>query len=244
MSLADREVDAGERADLAVRFRQAPDPDRGMDDFGGTGHERENLEEPSYPGNRTSRVRRLSLSFGSMADRDPLRIAIGGRMQVGKTTAADWLVKRHGFVKYALATPIKQIAKAGFGWDGAKDARGRRLLQEVGTVGRNYAADLWLDRFAERLAAEAPPRAVIDDLRLAREAEYLERLGFACVLVTRPAELIPPVEGGLDTTGHETETEMEGVDVHAMLDNAGSFEDLHARLDRLVADLAVAPSPR
>jgi len=176
-------------------------------------------------------------------DRVPLRIAIGGRMRVGKTTAADWLVERHGFVKYALATPIKEIAERDFGWDGEKDARGRRLLQEVGTVGRNYDRDLWLDRFAASLAADDPPRAVVDDLRLAREAEVLRRLGFACVLVTRPAELIPRLEGGGDTAGHETETEIEGVDVQAVIDNAATFDDLHDRLDRLVAGLEAARTP-
>jgi dephospho-CoA kinase len=170
-------------------------------------------------------------------DRIPLRIAIGGRMQVGKTTAADRLVDRHGFVKYALATPIKEIATSDFGWDGRKDARGRRLLQEVGTVGRHYDRDLWLDRFAGRLAAENPPRAVIDDLRLVREEEYLRRLGFVCVLVTRPARLIPAAAGAGDTSGHETETEIGQVDVDAQIDNSGTFEDLYERLDRLLADL-------
>lgn len=173
----------------------------------------------------------------------PLRIAIGGRMQVGKTTAADWLVERHGFVKYALASPIKEIARRDFGWDGAKDARGRRLLQEVGTVGRNYDPDLWLDRFAARLAAEDPSRAVVDDLRLAREVDYLERHGFAAVLVTRPPALIPPVPGGTDAAGHETETEIETVDVVATIENAGTFEALHEGLDRLVAGLEAARSP-
>jgi hypothetical protein len=174
--------------------------------------------------------------------RHPLRVAIGGRMQVGKTTAADRLVARHGFVKYALAGPIKEIARTGFGWDGRKDARGRRLLQEIGTVGRNYAPDLWLDRFAARLAAEVPERAVIDDLRLAREAEFLRRLGFVCVLVTRPAEAIPALHGGADTAGHETETEIEGVGVDAEIDNSGTFADLYERLDRLVTELETVPA--
>lgn len=163
-------------------------------------------------------------------------------MQVGKTTAADRLVDRHGFVKYALAAPIKELARAGFGWDGRKDARGRRLLQEIGTVGRNYAPDLWLDRFAARMAAEAPARAVIDDLRLAREAEFLRRLGFVCVLVTRPADRIPALPGGADTAGHETETEIERVGVDAEIDNASSFAALYERLDRLVAELEAVPA--
>lgn len=158
-------------------------------------------------------------------------------MQVGKTTAAGRLVDRHGFVPYALATPIKEIARSDFGWDDRKDARGRRLLQEIGTVGRHYDRDLWLNRFAVRLAADDPPRAVIDDLRLAREEEFLKRLGFFCVLVTRPARLIGAAEGSGATTEHETETEIGQVDVDAQVDNAGTFEDLYERLDRLVADL-------
>lgn len=174
----------------------------------------------------------------SMSAAAPLRIAIGGRMQVGKTTAADRLAERHGFAKYALAAPIKEIARADFGWDGQKDARGRRLLQEVGTVGRNYRGDIWLARFAERLAAERPPRAVVDDLRLEREEEYLRGLGFVCVVVTRPAGLIPPIEGTEGARGHETETEIDRLGADVEIVNAGSFEELYERLDRLVADLA------
>lgn len=166
-----------------------------------------------------------------------LRIAIGGRMQVGKTTAADRLVAVHGFRKYALAAPIKEIARTDFGWDGRKDARGRRLLQEIGTVGRHYDRDIWLDRFAAALAADEPPRAVVDDLRLAREEEYLRRLGFVCVLVTRPERLIPAMPEGGGTAGHETETEIGQVDVDAEIDNSGTFEELYERLDRLVVEL-------
>ena len=163
-------------------------------------------------------------------------------MQVGKTTAADRLVARHGFVKYALADPIKEIARTGFGWDGRKDARGRRLLQEIGTVGRHYDPDLWLDRFAARLRAEAPVRAVVDDLRLAREGAFLRRLGFACVLVTRPPELVPAAVGDEGTADHETETEIDRLEAEARIANAGKFEELYARLDRLVAELGAVPA--
>jgi hypothetical protein len=174
------------------------------------------------------------------AVRAPLRIAIGGRMQVGKTTAADRLVARHGFAKYALAAPIKEIARSDFGWDGRKDARGRRLLQEIGTVGRHYDRDIWLDRFAAALAADDPSRAVVDDLRLAREEEYLRQLGFACILVTRPEQSIPAVPESGETAGHETETEIDQLDVDAVIDNSDTFEGLYERLDRLVAELEAA----
>ena len=161
-------------------------------------------------------------------------------MQVGKTTAADHLVLRHGFSKYALADPIKQIARRDFDWDGEKDDRGRRLLQEIGTVGRNYDGDLWLRRLAERLEDDAPPRAVVDDVRLAREVAFLEALGFTIARIERPAHRIAAATSD-DRARHETETELDGVAFDVTLDNSGTFDELFARLDRIVAGLGPAP---
>lgn len=157
-------------------------------------------------------------------------------MQVGKTTAADYLVARHGFQKDALADPIKRIATEAFGWDGAKDERGRRLLQEVGTIGRNYGPDLWLDRFAARLAGEAWGRVVVDDVRLAREVDYLERLGFTCVRITRGPELVSAPAGSARHL-HETEAELDQVGFTHSIDNSGTFAELFARVDALLAQL-------
>lgn len=158
-------------------------------------------------------------------------------MQVGKTTAADHLVERHRFVKYALADPIKEFARLGFGWDGVKDDRGRRLLQEVGDVGRHYDPDLWLDRFAARLEADRPARAVVDDVRLEREVEYLRSMGFFVALVVRPPEQIPTLATDVGRRAHATETGLEGVELDATLDNSTTFEALHDRLDALVETL-------
>lgn len=157
-------------------------------------------------------------------------------MQVGKTTCADHLVRRYGFVKHALADPIKEIARESFGWDGSKNVRGRRLLQELGTVGRHYDPDIWLDRLAGKLRATDPVDVVVDDLRLAREVAYLERAGFTCVLVTRRRELVARTS---DTgrARHETETGLDQLDFEWVVDNAGTFEDLYARLDRIVLAL-------
>lgn len=166
----------------------------------------------------------------------PLRVAIGGRMQVGKTTAAMHLVERHGFERLALADPIKDIARREFGWDGAKDARGRRLLQEVGDVGRNYAPDVWLERLAVRVAAAPAARLVVDDLRLAPEAEFLRGLGFATALVVRPPELVP-AQPGADSGRHATETGLDAARLDREIDNGGTFEELYARLDDWVAEL-------
>jgi dephospho-CoA kinase len=165
-----------------------------------------------------------------------MRVAFAGKMQVGKTTAADYLVRRHGFVKYALADPIKEIAIAGFGWDGAKDERGRRLLQEIGTVGRNYDPEVWLVPLAARLEREDPPRVVVDDVRLAREVAFLEPRGFTVVRIDRPIDLVSG-RSSVDRKSHETETELDQVRFELTIDNAGTLDELFARLDALVTSL-------
>ncbi len=169
-------------------------------------------------------------------------IAFGGRMQVGKTTAADRLVAVYGFEKDALAAPIKAIASGSFEWDGRKDARGRRLLQELGTVGRHYDPEIWLKRLAHRILERRPARLVVDDLRLAREAAYLERLGFIRVRITRPPGLVPSLaEGAPD---HETETEMEEAELDFVIANDGTFDELYARLDAFMERLGISNGGR
>lgn len=165
-----------------------------------------------------------------------LRIGLAGKMQVGKTTAADYLVHRHGFVKYALADPIKEIASQAFGWDGAKDDRGRRLLQQIGTVGRAYDREMWLRRLSGRLRSEEPRRAVVDDVRLAHEVAFLEARGFLLARIVRPPELIPSL-ASVDRGRHETETELDAIPIDVTIDNSGTFQEMYARLDELVSRL-------
>lgn len=168
-------------------------------------------------------------------------------MQVGKTTAADYLVRRYGFVKFALADPIKTIARDGFGWDGAKDEAGRRLLQEIGTVGRAYRAEIWLERLATRLAAPLvdgrAARVVVDDVRLDLEAAWLARHGFVVVVIERPPALIETLPSGAARHAHETETELAQVPGATRIANAGTFEELYARLDALLGPATASGSP-
>lgn len=176
-------------------------------------------------------------------------------MQVGKTTCADYLVERHGYARYALADPIKEVARSYFGWDGAKDERGRRLLQQIGSTGRAYDPALWLKRFdawlagrnareetpgsrGDRDAALATLRAergpvVVDDLRLLAEAEHLRRRGFHVVLVQRPGRAA--TEDSLSR--HETETELAHADPDLVIVNDGTIGDLHAKLEDALARL-------
>ena len=97
-----------------------------------------------------------------------MRLIIGfcGLPRVGKDTAADWLVEKHGFTKFHPADAVKEMALiinpyvlggtrlaefvAEFGWDEAKYRwhEVRRLLQVIGTeAGRDFFhPGTWVDR--------------------------------------------------------------------------------------------------
>jgi len=72
-------------------------------------------------------------------------IGITGLARSGKDTVADMLVGQYGFYKIGMADPIYKIAREYYGWDGQKDDRGRKLLQDIGTIGREYNENVWVN---------------------------------------------------------------------------------------------------
>jgi len=82
---------------------------------------------------------------------------IAGRMFSGKSTVAKelWttLFCQNDSLTFTsikicrFAEGVKQVARDGFGWDGVKDEKGRRLLQVVGTeCGRDYNKNIWAEK--------------------------------------------------------------------------------------------------
>jgi hypothetical protein len=173
------------------------------------------------------------MSETSARPADLPHVAIGGRMQVGKTTCANHLVSRYGYARYALAEPIKELAQREFGWDGRKDDRGRRLLQEIGSAARAYDHGIWLRRFEEWFSARGATPVVIDDVRLPSEADFFREKGFLTILVLRPGFSLPLADPALRE--HETERELEPSQLDLVITNAGTIADLHRAVDEALA---------
>jgi len=118
-----------------------------------------------------------------MRTRKTVVILISGKAGSGKTTVANMLKTRlDGFegittFRYSLASPIKFMAKAYFGWDGEKDDRGRKLLQDVGKVGREYDINIWVRHLLQQMDKQAGLLpfnfVVVDDWRFENESKYL-----------------------------------------------------------------------
>ena len=56
-------------------------------------------------------------------------IGLSGKKRVGKDTVGHWLEIKHEFTRVSFAELLKKQAKRD-GWNGKKDEKGRKLLQD------------------------------------------------------------------------------------------------------------------
>jgi hypothetical protein len=154
-------------------------------------------------------------------------IGLVGNAGVGKDTAAE-VFFRAGFDRVAFADPIKMLAVQHFGWNGVKDERGRKLLQDIGMAGRAYDPDNWIRHMRWRNPIRYGKPAIITDVRFENEAQWIRRQGGKLVKIVRPD--IPVLQ-------HLSETEQKSIACHYEVVNAGTVQDLHTLVEELIAQL-------
>lgn len=105
-------------------------------------------------------------------------ILFSGKAGTGKTTSANILkslVDDHFILVDidSFARGVKEAATK-LGWDGNKDATGRKLLQDVGREGRERDPNTWVDQVISRSLHPIPKDVVIiDDWRYPNELKRL-----------------------------------------------------------------------
>jgi hypothetical protein len=154
-------------------------------------------------------------------------IGFGGPIGAGKNTAATiasniLAAHQQRVIEVAFADEVKRIASECFGWDGVKDAAGRRLLQVIGTeAGRAYNPTIWVETLIARLYTVVSNRAIvlITDCRFPNEVDFVNRHGVSVLLTDRTTTN----EGIVD---HASETSLGTCDWRVIMSNGGTLEDL------------------
>lgn len=181
-------------------------------------------------------------------------LGLTGYKGVGKTTASDYLIEKHGFIRHnfkdSLIAEIKQnfpdllqeILKREYS-EGhgivdiddlfrVKPPLMRTLMQNYGTeVRRKDNTNYWTDKWKQRLrllsVIEPGKHIVVDDCRFLNEAEAIKKMGGIIVRLTRP----DIADGGT----HVSETEQNAIAYdYTMECPQGQPEAIHAELDKLV----------
>jgi hypothetical protein len=200
------------------------------------------------------------------------KIAISGKANSGKNTAAHLIADKfceyiEEYTMLAFADPIKEMALLMFPWANKKCLYGpsklrnniiphaankqgepltyRQALIDMGTLGRSYKSDIWVDVLADRikkspdrdfiyqqpLVFPAPPidktLLLITDLRFVNEMEYLKSEGFFIIRLLRDTDQI---------INHGTETEQEKIrddEFNLIIDNNSTLENLTKQIDQI-----------
>ena len=163
-------------------------------------------------------------------------IGIVGRAGAGKTTAAEYLVKRYGFTRLSYAAPIKNIAKHYFGVTQEeitnKGHDARRILQSLGELLIGIDPD-WLIKCMIGSILDTDGDIVIDDIRRENEAELLRMNGGTIVrLVCQGAPEILTDEQKAHTTEKGSDNIQEDI---AITEAYGNLEGLRHHMDNLAA---------
>jgi hypothetical protein len=171
-------------------------------------------------------------------------IGLTGYAGSGKDTVAEFLVKEHGFVRYAFADKMREalerlnpfVSDCGLSledilanetWDEAKRhyPEVRELLQRFGTeVGRTmFGEDFWINLAYKQWRADGFHKdAVFTDVRFPNEGEWIMKMGGVLCRVDRPG--VGPVNG------HSSESQKFGPGIPVIANNGG--------LDNLQAEVA------
>lgn len=185
-------------------------------------------------------------------------VGILGNARVGKDTMADYLVRRHGFKKMALADPMKELCQRLFSFSDSQlwgserdlpDSRYRRAdgepltprfaLQTLGTEwGRRCDPEVWVRRLLWRYndlhpGWGEPTNVAVADLRFANEVRAVKAAGGRIVRVYRPGCDGSTLAG---VPGHVSEEEQKSIpdsECHHIIHNDGSLDEYHAKIEAL-----------
>ena len=165
-------------------------------------------------------------------------IAISGHAQNGKDTAATMLtdIIRQDYAEDSTsrilvthyADLVKYVCRTFFGWDGLKDAKGRTLLQYVGTdVVRTEEPEFWVSFIIKMLKffGQHWDWVIIPDTRFPNEIQTLRDNGFDVVhmRIERPG-----YDSGLtdEQKNHPSETALDDTVPDILIHNVGGLNAL------------------
>ena len=176
----------------------------------------------------------------------PLIIGFAGKARSGKDTAGKYLVDEYQFLRYSFAQPLKDATKIMFHLtdkqieNKEKPAEPwgrspRELYQKVGTdIARNIDVNVWV-KGAEIFKNDNPGRSiVITDVRFSNEAFWIRDQGGIVVY------LQSETRGIYENGEHSSENGMKGDDVDIIIQNDGTINALHEKLEELKTERSFA----
>jgi Deoxynucleotide monophosphate kinase len=157
-----------------------------------------------------------------------IRIAFGSQARIGKDTAVEYLLKKHGGVSFSFASTIYDVLyytqqKCDF-----KLEKDREFLQMVGTWARQKNPNVWVNVIIEKIK-KIEDSIFISDVRFPNEVEALKKLGFIFVKIER--------NENEKLLKHESETALLNVKWwDYKIENNASLDEFYEKLDEILIE--------
>jgi len=174
----------------------------------------------------------------------------------GKTTGADFLVKKYNFVEKSFAECLKKACKElfllsdeqVFGTQEQKETPDprwfnctpRKILQFVGTellrdnlekimpgLGQNIFTHHFELWYQTELKKNPNLRVIISDVRFKNEIDFIQSLGGSVIKIDRPAAQTNDM--------HSSELELQSITIYDhLIENNGTVNDLYDNIDNFI----------
>jgi len=163
---------------------------------------------------------------------------ISGRAGEGKSTFAKFCTNllieefNEGSAIVPFARMVKETAMF-MGWDKEKDDKGRKLLQDIGNIGRDYNENLWANQTVEYVKELSSTFSYIfiDDWRFPNEGNVVidSYVPVTTVKICRPPEFHTLFGTELYDDVSETSLPDDSTYYDFVMDNAGTLEELEEK---------------
>jgi cytidylate kinase len=185
-----------------------------------------------------------------------VKIAIHGKARSGKNTLADLIIEEVSNKKeinhtkvYAFADSVKQIAMIMFPdteekvlWGESElrctnilntDFSYRQLLIDIGSLGRKYEEDIWINSLIKKINIEKMSLAVISDLRYKNEFQALKKDGYHLLKIVRPDNKYK--------VNHISETDLDDISDNNfyIFNNDKDIDNLRKQVEKFVSNLYI-----
>lgn len=170
-----------------------------------------------------------------------LIVGVTGKKRSGKSSIAEILVSRRGFMEATFAAELKATARRLYGLsheqvNGTQEEKEaidprwglspRQILQRLGTnVGREVHPLTWIRALERVIDAEPHYPWVVPDARFQNEVDCLRARGAVIVRVMRP---------GLRSEDDHASESGDGIVPDALVINDGTLEELEAKVLAIV----------